>query len=198
MKRLTLPNIAKMSSRERLLAGAGILIVCLVLLDRGVLTPWWRYTQRINEEISKLDREIAARGIFLNRQAEIRGKVEGFRAMLRLAQSPEVEMANLVREIEALGSKSGVMLGPINPQPVTEPQGTYQEHALDVQYQGTLEQAARFLYSLESSTALFRIDRAELELERRDSDVLKGSVRITSTAMKWAPVPDAPARAGSS
>jgi len=185
MKRPALPDVSKMSTRERLLAGAGVLIVCLVLLDRGVLAPWWRYTRRINEEISKLDREIAARGIFLSRQEEIRGKVEGFRGMLRLAQSAEVEMANLVREVEALGGKSGVVLGPINPQPVTEPLGTYQEHALDVQYQGTLEQSVRFLHLIESSTALFRVDRAELELERRESGVLKGSVRITSTAMKW-------------
>jgi Tfp pilus assembly protein PilO len=186
MKPPALPDLSKVSTRERLLAGAGVLIVCLVLLDRVVLTPWWRYTRRVNEEIRKLDREIAARGIFLSRQAEIQGKVEGFRSVIRLAQSPEVEMANLVREIDTLAVKSGVVLGPVAPQPVTEPLGTYQEHALDVQYQGTLEQAVRFVHALEASTALFRVDRADLELEKRDSDILKGSMRLTSTAMKWA------------
>jgi Tfp pilus assembly protein PilO len=187
-----LPVMAKwsaLSRRERLMAMAGLLVISLVLIDRAVLAPWWRYTQRINEEIHKLDHEIASRARLLSRSQEIRRKVEAFQPLLRAAKPHDVEMGELVREVETLAAASGVLLGPVAPQPADTAEGPYQEMTLDVQYQGTVEQAVRFIYLIEASKSLFRVERATLALEKRDSELLKGSVRLTSAAVRAEEMP---------
>ena len=189
--KLPLPALPKLAARERTFAAIGALVVGLTVLDRALITPWWRHTQQVGQEIRDLQREVATNRRLLGREADVTATINAYHDYLRIARSPDVEMADLIRELEVLGAQSGVTLGTVTPLPTTENR-PYQEHAMEVQYNGTLEEAVRFLYLIESSKKLFEVQRATLALEKRGQERLQGSVRLTSVAILGAGPPAAP------
>ncbi|MBI4340943.1 MAG: hypothetical protein HY598_01530 [Candidatus Omnitrophica bacterium] len=174
--------LPKLAARERMFAAIGVLMVALVVLDRLLVAPWWRHTQQVAQDIRELRHELATHERLLSRQTDVGAKIDAYRDYLRIARSPEVEMGELIRELELLAAQSGVTLGTVSPLPTTQ-NAPYQEHAVDVQYQGTLEQAVRFLYLIESSKKLFEVQRATMSLEKRGQERLQGSLRLTSVAI---------------
>jgi len=182
MKGLKLPGLPKLAAREKLFAFLGGLMLALVVMDRLVISPWWRNTQQVRQDIKELSHQVATNRRLLSRSAEVSAKIEAYHDYLRSARTPEVEMSELVREVEALASQSGVTLGTVSPLPTTE-NWPYQEHAMDVQYNGTIEQSVRFVYLLESSKKLLRVQHASLALSKRGSDQLQGNMRLTSVAI---------------
>ncbi len=182
MKNLKLPVLPALASRERLFAFLGVLMVALTLLDRFVISPWWRNTRQVGQDIHDLQHQVATNHRLLDRSGEVAAKILAYHDYLRSARSPEVEMGELVREVQTLASESGVAGATVSPLPTTE-NWPYQEHALDVQYTGNLEQSVRFVYLIESSKRVFRVQHATLSLEKRTGDQLQGSMRLTSVAI---------------
>lgn len=183
MKILKLPKVPKLAARERLIAVISALVVTVTLLDRAVISPWWKHANQTRQDIKDLKQEVATNRRLLSRSAEVSAKIQVYHDYLRTARSPEVEMSELVREIERLAADGGVTLGTVTPLPTTE-NWPYQEHAMDVQYSGTLEQSVRFIYFIESSKKLFRLQRSSLVSEKRGSTgLLQGAIRLTSSAI---------------
>ena len=182
MKSLKLPPLPKLATRERLFAFLGALMVVLTVMDRLIITPWWRHARQVHQEIRDLRQQVATNRRLLSRSNEVAAKIQAYHDYLRSARPPEVEMGELVREVQSLASESGVTGATVTPLPTTE-NWPYQEHALDIQYTGNLEQSVRFVYLLESSKKLFRVQHASLSLEKRTSDQLQGSLRLTSVAI---------------
>lgn len=182
MKGFKVPSLPKLAAREKLFAFLGGLMLVLVLMDRLVITRWWHNTQQVGQDIKELSHQVATNRRLLSRSAEVAAKIEVYHDYLRSARPPEVEMSELVREVETLAADSGVVLGAVTPLPTTE-NWPYQEHAMDVQYTGTIEQSVRFVYMLESSKKLFRLQRASLALGKRGSDQLQGNMHLTSVAI---------------
>ena len=182
MKNLKLPVLPALASRERLFAFLGVLMVALTLLDRFVISPWWRNTRQVGQDIHDLQHQVATNHRLLDRSGEVAAKILAYHDYFSSARSPEVEMGELVREVQTLASESGVAGATVSPLPTTE-NWPYQEHALDVQYTGNLEQSVRFVYLIESSKRVFRVQHATLSLEKRTGDQLQGSMRLTSVAI---------------
>ena len=196
MKSLKLPPLPKLAARERLFAFFGVLMVVLTVMDRLIITPWWRHARQVHQDIHDLRQQVATNRRLLSRSNEVASKIQVYHDYLRSARTPEVEMGELVREVQSLASESGVTGATVTPLPTTE-NWPYQEHALDVQYSGNLEQSVRFVYLLESSKKLFRVQHASLSLEKRTSDQLQGSLRLTSVAIlgaKAMPLAGAPSQ----
>ena len=190
MKKLALPTLPKLAARERTFAVVGLMMVGLVLLDRVLIIPWWRHARQVAHEIHDLQREVATDRRLLSREADVTAKIGAYHDYLRIARAPEVEMGDITREIELIGDQSGIKLTVTPLQTTQNP--PYQEHAVDVQYNGTLEEVIRFLYLVESSKKLFEVQRVALSLEKRGQDRLQGSVRLTSVAILGTARPAAP------
>lgn len=182
MKSPKLPSLPSLAARERLFAFLGALMVVLTLMDRFVISPWWRHARQVSQDIHDLQHQVATNHRLLSRSSEVAAKIAVYHDYLRSARSPEVEMGELVREVQALATESGISGATVTPLPTTD-NWPYQEHALDVQYTGNLEQSVRFVYLIESSKKVFRVQRASLSLEKRTGDQLQGSMRLTSVAI---------------
>lgn len=100
-------------------------------------------------------------------------------------------MASLLREIETLGSRSGVALGAVKPlQSATDEEaveGTVEmpvtaSFSIEVDYKGSLDEWVHFLYLLETSRSLFEIERATVSRMEEGSSQVEGSLRVTTKA----------------
>ncbi|MBI3324654.1 MAG: type 4a pilus biogenesis protein PilO [Candidatus Omnitrophica bacterium] len=190
MKLPSLPNFATMSRRERMLAAGSVLVLSSVLLDRGVLSPWLGHMAKVRREIQQLETDLRNYDALLARKSQIQAEAEAYREYLS-PPSRETDMAALLREVEALGKESGVTLGEMKPTEGASSE-LYQEYTIDVQYQGSLEQWVRFVYLLQTSTALFTIERgAVARTTDEGSGTLQGSLRLSGRVIRRSQQPGA-------
>lgn len=185
-----LPDLASLSRRERLLAAGTAVAIAFVMLDRAVLGPWWQHGKRVRQEVRSLEEALRARRQLLDRKPQIVGELEAYRDYLRPDPSRGSDMASLLREIETLGAKSGILLGEVKPSAGAGTED-YQEYGLDVQYQGSLQQWIHFIYLLEASRWLFDIERATITRQTEGVDLVEGSIRLTSRVLRPQPSPPA-------
>lgn len=184
-------NVSALSRRERLMAIAGALVIAIVGMDRLVLGPWLRQMQATREDIRRLEHVIRSDRELLRRTPQILGQAEAYREYLQPAGQPaELDMASLLREVETLGSRSGVALGAVKPlQGAGEAQEAAEGEApeapplaIEVDYKGSLDEWVHFLYLLETSQALFDIERATVARIDEGSSQVEGSLRVTTQA----------------
>jgi len=179
---LKLPKLSKMSKRERLMGIVGIAVLSIVLTDRLVLSPWWKFITNVRKESVKLEQEISQQRKLLSRKRDVMADVKKYEKFLRPGDSPEVEMAAFLREIENLSSTSGVTLLEIRPLKSASTD-LYQEYGLEVHYQCELENWVGFIHAIENSSNLLLIKQAALSLLVEGKDMLKGYVRIRRLAL---------------
>lgn len=179
MKRVAVPSLSSLSRRERLLAMAGALILSVMALDRGVLGPWLRHTRTIHQEIQRLEAMIRNDRELSRRKPKILEQAQAYQEYLSLTPSPEPDMASLLREIETLGSRSGVSLGRVKPLEETT-EGLPQRFAIEVEYKGSLQEWVHFVYLLQTSRSLFEVERATVARMQEGSSQVQGSLRLTS------------------
>ncbi len=179
MKRVAVPSLSSLSRRERLLAMAGALILSVMALDRGVLGPWLRHTRTIHQEIQRLEAMIRNDRELSRRKPKILEQAQTYQEYLSLTPSPEPDMASLLREIETLGSRSGVSLGRVKPLEETT-EGLPQRFAIEVEYKGSLQEWVHFVYLLQTSRSLFEVERATVARMQEGSSQVQGSLRLTS------------------
>lgn len=197
MKRFAMPNLPALSRRERLLAIGSALVLAVVGMDRLVLGPWLHHMQATRGDIQRLEQLIRSDRELLRRKPQILGQAEAYREYLQPAGQPaELDMASVLREIETLGSRSGVALGAVKPLRDAEgetAEGTGEASeslpslAIEVDYKGTLDEWVHFVYLLETSRSLFDIERSTVARIEEGSSQVEGSLRVTTKVSPNAP-----------
>ena len=182
MKLPSLPNFATMSHRERMLAAGSALVVVIVLLDRAVLSPWLGHSSKVHHEIRQLEEDVRNYQGLLARKDQILDEAESYRDFLRPLSNSQ-DMAGLLREIEEMGRESGMTLGEMK---LAEGAASdlYQEYTIDMQYQASLPQWVRFVYLLQTSKALFTIERSSLVRKTGEAGALQGSLRVSGRVIR--------------
>lgn len=183
MKGLSLPKLSQLSRRERLFAAVSMLVVMVLLLDRLVLGPWWNHTVRVRQEIQKLEKDLWRHQELLNRSPQILREVELYSEHLSYAEVGAVDMASLLREVEALGIESGIVLNEVKPLPTGGNQWS-EAFAFEVSFAATLPEWVHFVHLIQSSKLLFEITRASVEMTDENSPILKGSLRATKRTVR--------------
>jgi hypothetical protein len=189
MKLPSLPT--NLSRRERLLAIGSALVIAVVGMDRLVLGPWLRHMQQTRGEIHRLEAMIRTDRELLRRKPQILGQAEVYREYLQTEGKTDMDMASMLREIETLGSRSGIALGAVKPlqneaaaegeesAPVAQ---ALPSLAIEVDYKGSMDEWVHFLYLLETSRSLFDIERATVSRMEEGSSQVEGSLRVTTKA----------------
>ena len=186
MKRPALPKFSTLSTRERLLAAGVVFIICVLLLDRVVLGPWWRHVHEVNQEISRLKKGVRAYEQLLERTPQLLAEVEAYSTYLRQLESGQTDVASLLREIETIGKDSGISLGEVKPLTAGGDE-LLQEYLFEIHYSGSLKQGIHFVYLLQTSKTLFQVDRATLSVKEGSPGMLDGSLRLARKVMRIPP-----------
>lgn len=190
-------SLPALSRRERLLAIGSALVIVVVGMDRLVLGPWLRHIQTTRLDIQRLERLIRSDRELLRRKPQILGQAEAYREYLQPdlpagqagGQPAELDMASLLREVETLGSRSGVALGAVKPLQVKAEEAAETAQgapeslpplAIEVDCKGSLDEWVHFVYLLETSRSLFDIERATVARIEEGSSQVEGSLRLTT------------------
>jgi len=173
---------SKISKRERILIVMGAAVLLVVASDRLVFSPWSHYIKKVRHEITETEiRVVQAKKLF-ERKAATYQEGEAYRAFLKLGQTPELEMAALLREIEELSQQADVSLQEVKPLQADKTED-YEEYGVEVYFESEFPQMLEFLEKVESSAFVFVIEKASVIRKDAESGILKGFVRIKRLVM---------------
>ncbi len=173
---------SKVSKRERVMMIAGAAVLLVVASDRLVLGPWSHYINEVRKEIVETEiRVLQAKKLFERKDATYQ-EGEAYRSFLTLGQTPELEMAALLREIEQLSQQADVSLQEVKPLQAEKTED-YEEYGVEVYFESEFPQLLEFIEKVESSSFVFLVEKASVIRKDEESGLLKGFLRIKRLVM---------------
>ena len=172
----------QLKPRERLLAVGSGIVLSLVALDRLVLNPWARHAQTVRQDIQRLEASVQTHARLIERRDHVFNELARHQRYLQPAVADDLQMAALLKELEEIATRSGVLVAEIKPL-TTEQAEFSKRYALEVRFQATLEQWVAFVFNIEMSPSLYGVVRAGLSVQPEHPDQLEGSLRLESAAL---------------
>lgn len=173
---------SKISKRERIMIITGAVVLMVVASDRLVFGPWTHYIKKVRHEIVETEIRVAqAKKLFERKEATFQ-EGEAYRSFLKLGQTPELEMAALLREIEQLSRQADVSLQEVKPLQAEKTED-YEEYGVEVYFESEFPALLEFIEKIESSEFVLVIEKASILRKDEESGILKGFLRIRRLVM---------------
>jgi Tfp pilus assembly protein PilO len=174
--------LSKLSGKEKVWMFFSVVFVCLVIMDRLILTPINERVREINREIKINEAQLAVGMRNLKQKVPITEEYKKYASYLKSPGSDEEKTTSILSEIENLAKKSAVSLADMKPQPPKKID-FYKMYTVEVRAEGSMEALVNFLYQLNLSPQLLRAEKVRLNLKEKDSAVVAASVLITKVSV---------------
>jgi len=170
--------LTKLSKRERLFLYAVITFVACALTDRLVIRPIGNRFRQLDDEILLQEKLLGKNVGNLDQEKVTINEYKKFEDYLQPAGSDEEEMAKFLSGIEGFARKSAVYLVGIKPRPITKTD-VYKKLMADVESEANVEALINFIYHIEGSKNLFKVEKLQLVPKSAGSSVIKGYMVVT-------------------
>ena len=181
---MKLPTLTQLSGREKKILYVVIALLVVLVGYHGIWTP-------MTHKFSELDDEIFATQMrFRKAKTLIRQKndvVEASKKYVNLekmdAGTDEEEIAKLLNFVEQTARKDSTSLSDVKPQPVKSDKVT-KEYAVELNAEGELTSLIEFIYELEHSEQLLKIEKVDIAPKEEKSALLRASLTVTRIVVK--------------
>ncbi len=173
---------SKLSQREKYVVYISVIVISSLFIDKVMISPAMRILDNLNKEISTYEKKLERSMFIWNEKDSIRDKYEKIIQGLKKVASDEEEIASLSSEIEKLGRKTSVLIKNIKPLPMEE-KGLYIEYKVTIEAESEMSLLMDFIYQLEKSHQLIKVNRFSLIPKKKKSKTLKISLLITKILM---------------
>lgn len=174
-----IPNIANLNKREKAVFSLAAFVIVLKLSFDLILTPYLRGLDIRDKEILHLKNKLAKAKRVAARKAVIEKDFLSFASVFKEGEemSPEQQTARILIELERAGTKSGVNINDIKPRAIKNLE-YYSEFVVELRLEAGIREIADFLYQLQRSPELLRIEKFELNIHPTNSTLLYGYLEI--------------------
>ncbi len=169
---------ARFSAKEKIgLILAGVFFA-FALVDRAIVGPINSKLKRINQEIKVSQAQLAFDLSNVSQKEDIAREYEKYAQYQKDVGSDEEKITIMLSALEDLGRESGLTLLDIKPQKSNEI-NLYKEYAISIEAEGSVESLVQFLYKLNTSEHLMRVEKLRLNVRDRDVRTIKASILVT-------------------
>lgn len=158
----------RLSARERVLAGAALLALLLLLVRYGLVEPYLTYTARLEEEIeqevqrvAKMQRQRGRREQIATQVNVLRQRFQETRQRLIPGGTPALASAHLQERIQTLASQRGLEVATTQVMR-DEAMGEFRKIAVQVTLRGELPAVADFVSGVEYGDWLLAVTTLEV------------------------------------
>ncbi len=169
--------LSKFTKRERIIFILTISLISSLIVYVFVLEPVYKKWSQLRLEYESAGLRLVRNEKLLANKKNIEGEYEKYKEYIRKKEDKEQEMASILKEIEATASGSGVKITSIKPKGEKQLKN-YKEYSVELVSEATLNQFIKFIYDLESSKELLKVERLVLSLKSAQSDLLKGTLIV--------------------
>ncbi|MBF0253423.1 MAG: hypothetical protein HQL29_06380 [Candidatus Omnitrophica bacterium] len=167
-----------LSDKEKKVFYAACIIVCLALFDRMIIGPIAQETAAIQDRINSQTGLIKKNLLILGYKDKILKKYEDYNKYFSdKALTQEERIAVILNDVEGLADTSGIALTNINPVKTDETSANL-EYKLTVECLGTMASFMDFIYNIDKSESLMRVQSFTLTPKDRETYEVKSKIVI--------------------
>lgn len=174
MKAVFLSNLSK---REKAIVLLTVSVVVLAVIYLSAVEPLLARFNKLNSEIGLKKRKLEKIYQLLGHREKIEAEYEKLvRATIKESSDEEI-IASILNQMEALARSSGVQINNIRPERVKEEAG-YKRLSIEVSTESNVDALFKFIYNLETSPALLKIERLQISPSRKQDGLVEATFNI--------------------
>lgn len=170
--------LKRLSGREKIVFYAAVFIVSLMTFDRFIISPIFTKMDSLNTETEEKEASVRKNLRIISHEERIIAEKAKYGGFLKSFNTEEEEITALLKEIEALASKSSIYLVDMKPRGL-KTTGAASKYVISLNCEAQMEQIMEFMYYIENSKRLLTIDRYEISPKSRESSIASCSMSIS-------------------
>ena len=170
---------ANLNKREKITFLLTIAVIAFSLVYNLVLMPYSRKVAILDRDIAQLQNKLAKAKRLIPKKTRIENDYEAMAVNFKSEEglSQEQQIARILVEIEKLGNVSGARIVDVKPRPVKKFE-YYSEFIIEMRFEGSIKDIARFIYDIQQSKELLRIEKLAVNIKSSEATVLEGFLEI--------------------
>ena len=168
----------KLSAKEKIGLSIAFVFLAAAFLDRMLISPIKVRFNALNQQIRIGEKQLGSDIRNLNQKESISEEYGKYFPYIQRSGSDEEEVAKILGEIESLARKSSVYLVDMKPRKPREVD-FYKEYTVEIEAQGYMESLMNFIYQLNTSSLLLRVETLRITQTKSGSKTLTASMLIT-------------------
>ncbi|MBF0331783.1 MAG: type 4a pilus biogenesis protein PilO [Candidatus Omnitrophica bacterium] len=183
--------ISGLSANEKKILSVTALFVLLALFDRLLVGPSLNRMKELDESISKEEDTIKQNMRFLGYRERIVKEASTFKDFYTQDVRSEDEItADFLKKLELMGTQSKVELSKISPA-AQQVNKEYVKYIATMECSGKLEDITAFVYAINNSTELIKVEKMVLAGNTRNADTVQASLTVSKMIVGADPAVDA-------
>lgn len=174
MKAVFLSNLSK---RERLILFLTVSVSALAVVYVSAVEPLSARFNKLNSEITLKKRKLEKIYQLLGHREKIETEYEKLVRAAIKENSDEEIIASILNQMEAIARGSGVQINNVRPDRVKEEAG-YKRLSIEVSTESNTDALFKFIYNLETSPALLKIERLQISPSRKQDGLVEATFSI--------------------
>lgn len=170
--------LANLSKRERILLYLAATFIFLSLFYSFALKPLSKKWNSLNQQVLSSEIELKRSLKYLNLKDEVEDIYQSYIGYIKKGSADEEEITILLNEVEKVARASGMHIANIRPEPVKDLE-FYKKYVLEMNCEATMENYIEFIYNLQKTAQLIRVEKLKLISQGKASPLLKARLLIT-------------------
>jgi Tfp pilus assembly protein PilO len=171
--------ISGLSPNEKKILTVASIFVLLALFDRLLVGPSLMRMRELDDKIVKEEDSIRQNMRFMGYKDRIVKQASTFRDFYTLSVRSEEEItADFLKKLEILGTQSKVELSKISPAGA-DVQKQYVKYLVTLDCSGKLEDITAFLYAINNSAELIKVEKMLISGNARNAEVVQASLTVS-------------------
>lgn len=166
-----------LNKREKIFLTITILTGLLFFIYTAFISAY-KQLNLLNREIDNLTSQLAKAKSFVSQKTSIERNFQDLALTnIEEGQSYEQQIAHILVELEGLSTQTGLRFIEIRPQS-TKNNGDYRELTIEIRFEGKIANLAEFIYKLQLSKNLLKIEKLTLNSTSSEEGLLNGFLEI--------------------
>ncbi len=170
--------LSRLSKREKIVFYCTVITVILTIADRLLLSPVFQNLEMLDSQIREKEADIKRMSFILARKDMIVAESAKYVNYLSKAKNVEEEPTVILKEIETIVDNSSMYLIDLKPIGYRDV-GQIKKYMVSIACEGQMENVFTFMYNIESSPQLLRIERCEMIPKSKESSIASCNLMIS-------------------
>ena len=177
-------TLSKLTAREKKILYGVVSLLVLVFGYHGIWRPLTAKFSDLDSEIFAAQMKLRKAKIFIRQKDEIFEESKKYANLAQLdAGTDEEEIARLLNLIEQTARKAGISLSDVKPEQMRSDK-SLKRYVVQLNTESNLEQLIGFVYELEHSSQVLKIEKINTNPKEEKSTVLRSTITVTRVVLK--------------
>lgn len=174
--------ISRMSRKERIGLFIAVTFLSFAFLDRLIIDPIAAKIRQIDQDISISEKQLEEYLRYLKQKGIVTAEYQKNAQYVKKVGSDEEEQTKILGEIEELSRRCKISVINVKPQSPRQI-GFYRKYVVNVESEAEMQPFMDFLYQLNNSSQLLRVEEVTFNLKEKKSLIVRGSILVTKVVI---------------